>query len=113
MKVNESASEAIFCCWCPLRIKFNRRVASHKVFKGRSIPGWTQFWLIIRRARLGRLRASVRDKNDGDYLIAKLDHSLTNNELLTGRYAFARNYQVFPFGSPGGFGAGSRLPQFA
>ena len=28
-------------------------------------------------------------------------------------YAFSQSYQVFPFGSPGGYGAGSRLPQFA
>lgn len=55
----------------------------------------------------------VQDTNNGDYFIAKIDHSLTNNELLTGRYAFARNYQVFPFGSPGGFGTGSRLGAFA
>jgi Carboxypeptidase regulatory-like domain/TonB-dependent Receptor Plug Domain/TonB dependent receptor len=55
----------------------------------------------------------VRDKNDGNNFIAKIDHNLTNTELLTARYAFAQSDQVFPFGSPGGFGAGSRLPQFA
>ena len=33
-------------------------------------------------------------------------------ESLTGRYAFARSQQVFPLGGLG-FGAGSRLPQFA
>ena len=55
----------------------------------------------------------VRDKNDGNNFIAKVDHNLTGTELLTARYAFAQSDQVFPFGSPGGFGAGSRLPQFA
>jgi hypothetical protein len=55
----------------------------------------------------------VRDKNDGDNFIAKIDHNLTNTELLTGRYAFSQSSQIFPFGSPGGYGAGSRLPQFA
>jgi hypothetical protein len=55
----------------------------------------------------------VRDKNDGNNFIAKIDHNLTDTELLTGRYAFAQSDQIFPFGSPGGFGAGSRLPQFA
>jgi carboxypeptidase family protein len=55
----------------------------------------------------------VRDKNDGNNFIAKIDHNLTGTELLTARYAFAQSDQVFPFGSPGGFGAGSRLPQFA
>jgi len=55
----------------------------------------------------------VHDKNDGNNLIVKLDHSLTNTELLTARYAFSQSDQVFPFGSPGGFGTGSRLPDFA
>jgi hypothetical protein len=55
----------------------------------------------------------VRDKNDGNNFIAKIDHNVTNTELLTGRYAFSQSDQIFPFGSPGGFGAGSRLPQFA
>jgi len=60
-----------------------------------------------------QLPAVVNDKNDGDYFIAKIDHSLSDRELLTGRYAFARNYQIFPFGSPGGYGAGSRLAAFS
>jgi hypothetical protein len=55
----------------------------------------------------------VNDKNDGNNMIAKIDHSLSNNELLTARYAFSQSDQVFPFGSPGGFGTGSRLPAFA
>lgn len=55
----------------------------------------------------------VRDKNNGDNFIVKLDHSFSNQEQLTGRYAFAQSDQVFPFGSPGGFGTGSRLPEFA
>ena len=55
----------------------------------------------------------VRDKNDMDSLIVKLDHDVTNTEQLTGRYAFARSEQVFPLGSAGGFGDGSRLPAFA
>ncbi len=61
----------------------------------------------------GQIAGTVRDKNDGDNFIAKVDHNLTDTELLTVRYAFSRSSQVFPFGSPGGFGAGSRLPQFA
>ena len=55
----------------------------------------------------------VRDKNDGNDFIVKLEHAINNNEQLTGRYAFSQSDQVFPFGSPGGFGTGSRLPQFA
>jgi len=55
----------------------------------------------------------VRDKNDGNNFIVKLDHAATNNEQITARYAFSQSDQVFPFGSPGGFGTGSRLAQFA
>lgn len=55
----------------------------------------------------------VRDKNDGNNFIVKVDHNVTNNEVLSGRYAFAQSDQVFPFGSPGGFGTGSRLPAFS
>jgi TonB dependent receptor len=55
----------------------------------------------------------VRDKNDLDNFIAKIDHNLSNRELLTGRYAFGRSSQVFPLGSNGGFGDGSRLGAFA
>jgi hypothetical protein len=55
----------------------------------------------------------VRDSNNGNNIIVKLDHSVSNNEQITGRYAFSQSDQVFPFGSPGGFGTGSRLPQFA
>jgi hypothetical protein len=60
----------------------------------------------------GTLSGSVRDKNDVDSFNAKLDHQVSSSESLTGRYAFARSQQVFPLGGLG-FGAGSRLPQFA
>jgi hypothetical protein len=60
----------------------------------------------------GTLSGSVRDKNDVDSFIAKIDHQFSSSESLTGRYAFARSQQVFPLGGLG-FGAGSRLPQFA
>jgi hypothetical protein len=60
----------------------------------------------------GTLAGSVQDKNDVDSFIAKVDHQITDRESLTGRYAFARSQQVFPLGGLG-FGAGSRLPQFA
>jgi hypothetical protein len=61
----------------------------------------------------GTFAGVVRDKNDMDSFIAKVDHNFTNTEQLSGRYAFARSEQVFPLGSAGGFGDGSRLPQFA
>src|SRR5207302_9739072 len=60
----------------------------------------------------GTLSGSVQDKNDVDSFIAKIDQQITSTESLTGRYAFARSRQVFPLGGLG-FGAGSRLPQFA
>jgi hypothetical protein len=60
----------------------------------------------------GAAPGSVEDKNDVDSFITKIDHQVTSNESITGRYAFARSQQVFPLGGLG-FGAGSRLPQFA
>jgi len=60
----------------------------------------------------GTLAGSVLDKNDVDSFIVKIDHQISQSESLTGRYALARSTQVFPLGGLG-FGAGSRLPQFA
>jgi outer membrane receptor protein involved in Fe transport len=56
---------------------------------------------------------SVRDKNDNNNLIAKIDHRFSDNLILTGRYAFGQSDQIFPLGSLGGFGSGSRLAPFA
>jgi outer membrane receptor protein involved in Fe transport len=56
---------------------------------------------------------AVRDKNDSNNFILKLDHLFSSKYLLSGRYAFGQDSQVFPFGSLGGFGSGSRLPAFA
>ena len=56
---------------------------------------------------------SVRDKNDNNNLIAKIDHRFSDSLILTGRYAFGQSDQVFPLGSLGGFGSGSRLAPFA
>jgi hypothetical protein len=44
------------------------------------------------------IASTVRDKNDGNNLIAKVDHNFTNNQLLTARYAFAQSDQIFPLG---------------
>jgi hypothetical protein len=55
----------------------------------------------------------VRDKNDLDNLIAKIDDNLSETEQLSVRYAFGQSYQIFPLGNNGGFGKGSRLPQFS
>ena len=59
------------------------------------------------------LPASVSDKNDNNNLIAKIDHQINSVHSLTGRYAFGQDSQIFPLGSLGGFGSGSRLGAFA
>ena len=59
------------------------------------------------------LAYSVRDKNDSNNLIGKIDYRLNDNNSLSGRYAFGQSDQVFPLGSLGGFGSGSRLANFA
>jgi hypothetical protein len=60
----------------------------------------------------GILAGTDLDKNSVDSFIVKIDHQLTSSESLTGRYALARSQQTFPLGGLG-FGAGSRLPEFA
>ena len=60
----------------------------------------------------GTFPGAVKDTNDVDSGIAKVDHSFSQSEQLTGRYAYASSQQVFPLGGLG-FGAASRLPQFA
>ena len=59
------------------------------------------------------LAYSVRDKNDSNNLIGKIDYRLNDNNSLSGRYAFGQSDQEFPLGSLGGFGSGSRLANFA
>ncbi len=61
----------------------------------------------------GTANVTAQDRNDLDNFIVKVDHHLTDNHTLSGRYAFARSKQIFPLGAIGGFGSGSRLPQFA
>jgi hypothetical protein len=76
-------------------------------------PGLDSILAFYPQSNTSTMPGVVNDKNDGNNMIAKIDHSLSNNELLTARYAFSQSDQVFPFGSPGGFGTGSRLPAFA
>ena len=61
---------------------------------------------------VGTVAGTVADKNDGNNFIVKVDHQLSANESLTGRYAFSQSSQVFPLGGLGSFAA-SRLAQFA
>jgi len=58
------------------------------------------------------LAYSVRDKNDGDNLIGKVDFRLNQNNSISARYAFGQSNQQFPLGSLGGYGSGSRLSSF-
>jgi len=76
-------------------------------------PGLDAILAFYPQSTVNDIPGVVHDTNDGNNFIVKLDHSLSNNELLTGRYAFSQSYQVFPFGSPGGYGTGSRLAAFA
>jgi hypothetical protein len=76
-------------------------------------PGLDAILAFYPKSNTSEIPGVVRDTNNGNNFIAKIDENLTNTELLTGRYAFSQSYQIFPFGSPGGYGTGSRLPQFA
>ena len=62
---------------------------------------------------IGSAPVSVRDKNDLDSVLAKIDHQMTPAEQLSGRYVISASQQTYPLGSVGGFGSGSRLSQFA
>jgi hypothetical protein len=76
-------------------------------------PGLDAILAFYPKSDTSQIPGVVRDKNDGDNFIAKIDENLSNSELLTGRYAFGQSNQTFPLGSPGGYGTGSRLPEFA
>jgi hypothetical protein len=76
-------------------------------------PGLDAILSFYPKSNVNQIASVVQDTNNGDYVVGKIDHQFSDNEFLSGRYAFARNYQVFPFGSPGGYGTGSRLPAFA
>ena len=62
---------------------------------------------------IGSAPTSVRDKNDLDSVLAKIDHQITPTEQFSGRYVISTSQQTYPLGSVGGFGSGSRLSQFA
>ena len=75
-------------------------------------PALDQIVALLPTSDSNTLPYSVRDKNDGDNFIVKIDHRLRENTTLTARYAFGQSDQIFPLGSLGGFGSGSRLQQF-
>jgi outer membrane receptor protein involved in Fe transport len=59
------------------------------------------------------LPVSVSDKNDSDNVIARIDYKVSGVHSIAARYAFGQNDQIFPLGSVGGFGSGSRIGAFA
>ncbi|HTC67583.1 MAG TPA: TonB-dependent receptor [Candidatus Acidoferrum sp.] len=59
------------------------------------------------------LPVSVSDKNDNDNVIARVDYKINGVHSVAARYAFGQDDQIFPLGSVGGFGSGSRIGAFA
>lgn len=76
-------------------------------------PGLTKILDFYPVSSTPSIASVVRDKNDLDNLIAKIDDNLSDHEQFSVRYAFGQSNQTFPLGNNGGFGKGSRLPQFA
>ncbi len=103
-----------FLLHVPTTTQISQARAIAQVINGGVInPGLDAILAFYPQSDTNTLASAVNDRNSGDNLILKVDHSVSNRDLLTGRYAFARNYQVFPLGSEGGFGAGSRLADFS
>jgi Carboxypeptidase regulatory-like domain/TonB-dependent Receptor Plug Domain/TonB dependent receptor len=61
----------------------------------------------------GNISSTVKDQNDSDNFIVKIDHRFSSANSIAARYAFGQDDQIFPLGSLGGSGSGSRLPEFA
>lgn len=62
---------------------------------------------------VGSTPFAVRDKNDLNSFLVKIDQQFSSSEALSGRYVYSSSDQIYPLGSVGGFGSGSRLQQFA
>jgi len=74
-------------------------------------PGLVQITNLFPTSDSNSLAYSVRDKNDNNNLIGKVDYRLDENNSISARYAFGQSDQVFPLGSLS-FGGGSRLQNF-
>ncbi len=61
----------------------------------------------------GVVPSVVNDKNDLGSAIGKVDHNFSQNQQLSGRYAYASSNQIFPLGATGSFGKGSRIGRFS
>jgi hypothetical protein len=66
----------------------------------------------VNNTSVNTVPGSVKDFNDLDNFILKLDHRFNAINSFAVRYAFGQSDQKFPLGSLGGFGSGSRLPGF-
>jgi carboxypeptidase family protein len=66
----------------------------------------------VNNTNLNSVPGSVKDFNNLDNFILKLDHRFNGVHSFAVRYAFGQSNQEFPLGSLGGFGSGSRLPGF-
>jgi len=75
-------------------------------------PALIQITNLLPTSDSNALAYAVKDKNDNNNLIAKVDYRLNDNNTISARYAFGQSDQVFPLGSLGGFGSGSRLQNF-
>src|ERR1700678_288087 len=56
-------------------------------------PGLDAILAFYPKSNTSEIPGVVRDTNNGNNFIAKIDENLTNTELLTGRYAFSQSYQ--------------------
>lgn len=61
----------------------------------------------------GTIATTVNDKNDNDNFIVRVDQKINSVHSIVGRYAFGNDYQIYPLGSLGGFGSGSRIGAFS
>src|SRR5262249_48532614 len=84
-----------------LRVPTNTQTANPKAivgaqgFLGQPVnPWWVSFLNIYPASDSPTIPGVVRDKNDGNNFIVKLDHAAANNEQVTARYAFAQSDQI-------------------
>jgi hypothetical protein len=88
------------------------RAAASDYLDGTPNPALDKILAMFPSSTTGTVPASVKDKNDLNSALVKVDHYFTPMEELSVRYAFSDGNQVFPLGSLSG-GGGSRLAQFA
>jgi len=75
-------------------------------------PALIQITNIFPTSDNNSLAYAVQDQNNNNNLIAKADFRLNDSNTISARYAYGQSDQIFPLGSLGGFGSGSRLQNF-